>query len=120
MFRFSLFRDLLPMCPGPLEQTVRGFSRYQRTVESLPGTERAKVDDVAKYVFASFRPGCTPILTVDIVGHADTDLQKGHKFEQDISVERALSVETYLQKSVGTLSQGFKAAPGAPLPPQIK
>jgi outer membrane protein OmpA-like peptidoglycan-associated protein len=69
-------------------------------VESLLWAERSKVDDVAKYTFASFRPGCVPILSIKLVGHADTDLEKGHAFEQDISLKRASNVEAYLRAKI--------------------
>jgi hypothetical protein len=71
-------------CSRPMRETIRGFTRYAETVESLPGLERSKVDDVAKYIFASFRRGCVPILSVKLVGHADTDQQKGHTLQKTI------------------------------------
>jgi hypothetical protein len=103
-----------------MKETVRGFSRYRRTVESLSGPERTKVNDLASYIFASFRPGCIPILSVKLIGHADTDLQKGHAFEHEISLDRALKVEDYLRHAVAVLSKNFKAAPRAPVPADIK
>jgi outer membrane protein OmpA-like peptidoglycan-associated protein len=117
---FRFFRDLKPTCPQPMRETIRGFSRYTETVESLPCVERSKVDDVAKYIFASFRPGCVPILSIKLVGHADTDLEKGNAFEQDISLKRASNVEAYLRAKIETLSKDFKAAPSAPVPTDIR
>jgi hypothetical protein len=60
---FRFFRRLKTACPQPMRETIRGFSRYKETVESLPGLERLKVEDVAKYIFDSFRPGCIPART---------------------------------------------------------
>ena len=119
MYRFHMLSDMQPICPVPMTETVRGFSRYARTVPFLPLPERKKLDKLAEYIFASFAPGCVPVLSVDLLGHADTDLQKGHVFEHDISVERAREVETYLRNSVAALSKDFKAAPGSPIPTQI-
>jgi hypothetical protein len=120
MLEFRLFHDLKFVCPAPMKETIRGFSRYQRTVESLSSKERKKVDDVAKYIFESFRPGCIPILSVKLIGHADTDLQKGHDFELEISVDRAVQVENYLHKAIDLLSKDFKAAPAKPVLADIK
>ena len=118
-FEFRLFRQLKSACPQPMRETIHGFSRYAETVKSLPGLERSKVDDVAKYIFASFRPGCVPILSIKLVGHADTDLQKGHTFEHDISLKRAINVEDYLRATLATLSKDFKAAASVPVPADI-
>jgi hypothetical protein len=117
---FRFFRQLKTACPQPMRETIRGFSRYKETVESLPGLERPKVEDVAKYIFDSFRPGCIPMLSVKLVGHADTDLQRGHTFERDISLKRAINVEEYLREKVAALSKDFKAAPSAPVPADIR
>jgi len=120
MFEFRMLRDLKLVCPTPMMETISGFSRYHRTVDSLPSPERKKVDDLANYIFASFRPGCIPILSVKLIGHADTDLQKGHAFEREISLDRAVKVENYLRKAVAILSKEFKAAPRAPIPADIR
>jgi hypothetical protein len=120
MIEFRIIRGLKPVCPTPTTETISGFSRYQRTVDSLPWLERKKVNDLANYIFASFWPGCVPILSVRLVGHADTDLQKGHAFEREISLERAVKVENYLRNSIAALSKNFKAAPAAPVPTDIR
>jgi hypothetical protein len=57
---FRFFRQLKTACPQPMRETIRGFSRYKETVESLPGLERSKVEDVAKYIFAKFPPWLHP------------------------------------------------------------
>ena len=39
-------------------------------------------------------------MPLKLVGRADTDLEKGHAFEQDISLKRASNVEAYLRAKI--------------------
>src|SRR6516225_5413679 len=82
-------------CPAPTRETVSGFSRYSNAV---PAKERAKVTSMASLLVRSFRPGCKPIRTVRLVGHADRDVQRGPAFERRISAERALAVQQPLKQ----------------------
>src|SRR5215471_5221508 len=63
-------------CPVSTTATVSGFPRYQNTVGSLPPSEQQKVRAAALLIVRSFQPGCRPILSVRLVGHADRDLAR--------------------------------------------
>src|SRR5260370_1551123 len=82
-------------CPKPVLETVSGFSRYQNTVASLPAGEQARVKNIAGLIVRSFQPGCQPIHTVRLLGHADKDLERERRepgFMLKISKERAVAV----------------------------
>src|SRR5271156_109442 len=64
-------------CPGPVRVTVSGFSRYREDVASLPATERRKVEQTARLIVGSYQAGCSPVVQVELVGHADRDAQRG-------------------------------------------
>jgi outer membrane protein OmpA-like peptidoglycan-associated protein len=88
------------VCPNPARQIVSGFPRHANTVNSLPGAEQEKIRTTARLVLRSFQPGCQPILTVSLLGHADRDLQRGPAFEKRISEERAAAIQQALQSSI--------------------
>jgi hypothetical protein len=89
--------QLAPICPRPVQRTVSGFPRHGNTISSLPKAEQEKIRASADQILRSFRPGCQPILTVGLVGHADRDIQSGPAFEKRISDQRALAVQRALQ-----------------------
>ena len=76
-----------PVCPRPSRQIVSGFPRHANTLNSLPGAEQEKIRITARLILRSFQPGCQPILTVSLLGHADRDVQRGPAFEKRISEE---------------------------------
>src|SRR4051812_49069594 len=78
---------------------VRGFSRYSNAVDSLPATERAKIDDLGRRLVASYRSR-RPIRVVRLIGHADRDQARGTAFERKISEERADTVRQALLESM--------------------
>jgi tyrosinase len=90
-------------CPASTTATVGGFPRYQNTVASLPRAEQEKIRTAARLILRSFQPGCGPILTVRLVGHADRDLvreQREPGFMVKISHERALAVRHALERLI--------------------
>jgi hypothetical protein len=80
---------------------VSGFPRYQHSPAALPLQERAKIRLLAGRIRASFQPGCRPVRTVRLVGHADHDVQRGPAFERKISGDRALQVKEALIRAIG-------------------
>jgi hypothetical protein len=89
-----------PRCPRPTRTVVGGFPRYSVTTESLPRGEQEKLKSIASLIERSSRPGCRPIQHVQIVGHADRDVQRGPAFERKVSSQRALAVQRALQSLV--------------------
>jgi outer membrane protein OmpA-like peptidoglycan-associated protein/V8-like Glu-specific endopeptidase len=87
-------------CPGSVRITVSGFSSYRDDVASLPPGERRKVEEIAGRIVASFRAGCSPVVQVELVGHADRDAQRGRAFEDEISTRRALSLQRALRQVI--------------------
>lgn len=87
-------------CPGPGRVTVRGFSRYREDVASLPDKERRNVEQIAGLIVGSYQAGCSPVVQVDLVGHADRDVQRGRAFEDEISTRRALSLQRALRQLI--------------------
>ena len=87
-----------PTCPSPTRVTVSSFPRYAENIGSLPLTEQQRVRQIAGLILNSYRPGCSPVLQVDLVGHADRDFQRGPAFEHQISVRRALALQRTLQQ----------------------
>ena len=102
--------------PRPLHVVVRGFSRYRDEVESLDVIEAIRLCVVTDFIVGSFDPGCLPITAIHVVGHADTDFQKGRVFEQQISERRARSVQTYLKKEVDRNTWTFSILQTPPPP----
>lgn len=90
-----------PLCPKPIVDTISRFPRYQNTVRSLPPAEQQKIIRLAGLIRRSFRPSCRPFVTVRLVGHADRDVQRGPRFEQQISLERARTIHQALVRSIG-------------------
>jgi outer membrane protein OmpA-like peptidoglycan-associated protein len=84
-------------CPRPTRAVVFGFPRYSVAIESLPPREQDKVKSIARLIARSSRPGCRPVRHVQIVGHADRDLQRGSAFEKKVSLQRALAAQRALQ-----------------------
>jgi outer membrane protein OmpA-like peptidoglycan-associated protein len=91
-----------PSCPSPMQVTVARFPRYAEAVASLPPTEQRKVREIVGVILGSHRPGCKPVLQVDLVGHADRDYQRGPAFEQRMSTRRALALLRALQQLIGS------------------
>jgi V8-like Glu-specific endopeptidase len=88
------------VCPGPGRITVNGFSRYREDVASLPARERRKVEQTAGLIVGSYKAGCSPVVQVELVGHADRDAQRGRAFEDEISTRRALSLQHALRQLI--------------------
>jgi hypothetical protein len=80
--------------------TLSRFPRCQRAVQTLPPEERMKIEQVARRIRASLRPGCAAVRTVRLVGHADRDAQRGPAFERRISGERAVQVKQALIRAI--------------------
>jgi outer membrane protein OmpA-like peptidoglycan-associated protein len=90
-------------CPRPMRETVTGFPRYQNRIATLPAAEQATVKNLARVIIRSFRPGCQPIHTVRLLGHADKDLERERRepgFMLKISRERAAAVKEALVKLI--------------------
>lgn len=90
-----------PSCPRLAPVTVSRFPRYAESIASLPPAERQKVRQLAGIIVGSHRPGCRPVLQVNLIGHADRDYQRGPAFEHRISAHRALTVQRAIQRLIG-------------------
>ena len=76
---------------------VDGFSRYSPLI---PARHRAKIAAIAVAIGNSYRPGGTPIVAVQLAGHADRDLARETRepgYAQRISSDRARRVERALK-----------------------
>jgi hypothetical protein len=103
--------------PGPLRVVVRGFARYRDRVESLDVLEPIRLRVLTDFIAESFDPDCLPITGIHVVGHADTDAQRGRSFEQQISEARAKNVQAYLKKEVERRTWTFSILQNPPPPP---
>jgi hypothetical protein len=95
-------QEQMTTCPKARHEIVSRFPRYQNAIGTLPATEQQKIRNVANIIRQSFRPGCRPIRTVRLVGHADRDIQQGPAFEKQISIDRARAVEQALKRWMGS------------------
>lgn len=86
--------------PGPLHVVVEGFPRYGEQAEALPIAEVIRLRVLIDFIEESFKPGNLPITGIHVIGHADTDYQKGKAFEQKTSEARAKNVQAFLKKEV--------------------
>jgi outer membrane protein OmpA-like peptidoglycan-associated protein len=96
--------ELEASCQGGTNESVSGFTRYSNAVRSLPQSQRARIQAIARRIKQSFRPGCPPILRVRIVGHADNDPQRESRepgYMLKVSEERAAAVEDELNHLLG-------------------
>jgi hypothetical protein len=89
---------------SPVKSSLGGYDRYHQTARTLPLLEQIKLGLLAWFIVDSYAPGSRPIVQVEVIGHADTDFQRGRKFEQDISEKRAADVAGALQRSVADLA----------------
>ena len=89
---------------GSVISTVGGFDRYHEVARSLPLIEQIKLGLLATFIVESYRPGNNFILEVETIGHADTDFQRGAKFEREISEKRAVDVGNALRDAVARLT----------------
>jgi hypothetical protein len=96
------FQEQMTRCPKARREIVSRFPRYQNAIGSLPPPEQQKIRNIARLIRQSFRPGCQPIRTVRLVGHADRDIQRGPAFEKRISIDRARAVEQALKRGIGS------------------
>jgi hypothetical protein len=97
------WEQLKVRCPTPRRETLGGFPRYSNSPASLPWSEQSKLKSIANLIVRSFQPGCQPILTVGLVGHADKDLQRERRepgYMLRISRERALAVRQALGRLI--------------------
>jgi outer membrane protein OmpA-like peptidoglycan-associated protein len=94
--------------PRTIQLTISGFSRYSTSLTSLPVTEQAKLRQLARLIIASYRPGSRPINSVSLIGHADSDPQRGPAFEKRISGARALAIEKAVQNLINNLTISSK------------
>jgi len=91
-------------CPKLRHRTVGRFPRYQNAVGSLPPREQAKLMQIASAIVDSHRPGCSPIRSVLLIGHADHDPAREQQqpgFIATISGHRALAVQQALIHIIG-------------------
>jgi hypothetical protein len=94
----------LDSCRGRVRETISGFPRYQNAVAALAVPEQTKVKNLARIIAGSFKPGCQPVHTVPIVGHADRDMVRERRepgFMSRISLQRALAVQQAIEKTIG-------------------
>ena len=90
-------------CPQPGGEIVNGFSRYQNSVASLQEREQAKLRAIAGSIVRSYKPGCQPVRSVQLVGHADIDPQRERRepgYLERISRERARAVKQALERLI--------------------
>src|ERR1700676_3781964 len=95
-------QEQITACPKARHEIVSNFPRYQNAIGSLPPPEQQTIRNIASSIRQSFRPGCRPIRTVRLVGHADRDIQRGPAFEKRISIDRARAVEQALKRWIGS------------------
>src|SRR5919202_1353519 len=96
--------EVASTCP-PAGQTLGPFviSRFSRYSLSLRPAERPQVDQIARSIVMSFGPGCRPIRTVRLVGHADRDPVRERRepgFERKISGQRAEAVREAIIRAI--------------------
>ncbi|HJQ68516.1 MAG TPA: peptidoglycan-binding protein [Blastocatellia bacterium] len=103
--RAALMRtEVTSVCPSlerTLQRTILGWGRYLRRVEELPPDQQAIVAEVGNTIIASHQPGCKPVRSVQINGHADHDTPRNLEREKQMSEERANQVLVRLQAHVG-------------------
>lgn len=103
--------------PGPIRAVVRGFSQYRDQMQSLDLIEMIKLRVITDFIVGSFDVGSLPITGIHVVGHADTDFQRGRRFEEEISETRAKNVQAYLKKEVDRKPWTFSLEmPRPPIP----
>jgi len=94
-----------PSLPPPSEQntqqTIYGWSQYQRRVEDLPHDQQITLTNVGNAIIASYQPGGQPVRVVKIYGHADWDTPRNPQREQQMSDERAQMAGNWLKSYVG-------------------
>lgn len=92
------------LCP-PFEQTIQrtvyGWGQYRRQVKELPPDQQAVLTELGNTIISSFKPGCQPVRTAQIYGHADYDTPHNLQREQQYSEERAKAVTNWLKTYVG-------------------
>ncbi|SPE28703.1 hypothetical protein SBA6_1110001 [Candidatus Sulfopaludibacter sp. SbA6] len=104
-------------CPTRVNEVIRGWGQYKEKVTLLPGTEQAKIDQIAVLVVRSFTtPGCVPLGRITIVGHADKDFH-GAVLEQSVSDGRAEEIEAALAAAIERVfkAHGIMRFPGTPI-----
>jgi hypothetical protein len=104
---------MVPSCPEERSDTVRFFRRYSNAVTLLPTSQQDKLSVIARQIVASFL-GPTPVVQVNLIGHADVDLARERRepgFMVRISGDRAVTVMRALQHSVGLASSRIKWFP---------
>jgi len=100
----------------PVRVVIHNFPRYANQLNTLPIKENIKLAVVADFIAESFSTGSLPILGVRIIGHADTDFERGHTFEQQISEDRAHIVQNRLRNDVGIRTFTFSVVQTIPNP----
>ena len=83
-------------CPKRRHWHVGQYQRYQHAVGSLTPEEKMKLKHIAHAIVRSHVPGCTPVGTVLVIGHADHDPAREQQepgFLAKISGHRALAVQ---------------------------
>lgn len=86
---------------------IKGFSRYDSTVQSLPILENYPPCRDGRLHRRKLLARVLRIGSVKIIGRADFDAQRGRAFEQSISVTRAQEVERELRTRVDRLTWDF-------------
>jgi outer membrane protein OmpA-like peptidoglycan-associated protein len=92
---------ICPPAAGAIQRTVYGWSQYKRAVQELPPDQQAILADVGNLLKNSFQPGCTPVRTVEVQGHADYDTPRNLQREQQYSEDRAQAATDWLKSYVG-------------------
>jgi outer membrane protein OmpA-like peptidoglycan-associated protein len=86
--------------PGPIHTAVSGFAPYRSDVQSLDIDASIQLTVLADFIVRSFDPGCLPIVTIHVIGHADIGMKPDRAYEQRISLERANAVQQFLRSEV--------------------
>jgi hypothetical protein len=58
------------------------------------------------------KPGAFPVTAIECLGHADQDVQRGAKYELDISKRRGESVKKYFEREIAVKSFSFSPTKG--------
>ncbi len=88
--------DSSPSCLPDQSLEVSRFGQYQGTVLALPPQDQQQLSDLGQRIVGMFKTGCTQVLTVDLTGHTDLDSSKTAEFHNQLSLDRANQVKTFL------------------------
>jgi len=98
-------------------ETISGFTRYGKSLESLPPSEHGKIESIARRIVASHRYARRPLIgAIQIFVLVVRQTPRRPSVEQKVSLERAVRVRTALAAAIERISKA-ESSRLAPLPP---